>query len=122
MSANPELGPRGRWTRLRRRVLTVTTAAGLLLAGPQAAMAYAAEEQKVTIDTGGVTNLLKNNALPLVVLFIGILVVASGRKKDIGSSLTMVGISLLGLAVVGMSLSAMGVGTAIFSLFTNTGG
>jgi hypothetical protein len=109
----------------RRRALTIAAATGLLLAGPQAAMAHAATlgspAAAVTINTDGVSDLLSKNFLPLAVLFIGILIVASGRKKDISSSLTMTGITLLGLGVVGMSLSAAGVGTAMFSLFTNGG-
>lgn len=72
----------------------------------------------IGINTDGIQDLLAENALPVGILFIGILVVFGAKKKDWASSVTMVGIVLLGLGVVGLSSVGGDVGKAILDLVT----
>ena len=71
----------------------------------------------LNLNTTGVSTWVKNNILSLVVMASGITILGASRRKDMPGALTMGGIVLLGLAVVGMSTNSFGVGTAIASMF-----
>ncbi|WP_327359817.1 hypothetical protein [Streptomyces sp. NBC_01304] len=112
----------GRMRRLLRAPVAAATT-GLLLLGPQAAMAQAATvapQAAVGINSDGLENLLRDNVLNIVILAIGIVIVVLGKKRDWAGALTSGGIVLLGLAVVGLSTGTTGsdVGEALVGLVT----
>ncbi|MFC9431485.1 hypothetical protein [Streptomyces sp. NPDC056987] len=107
----------------KRRRLPVRAAAtaaltGALVLGSQAGTANAATTVAVDANTTGLNTWLQDNALNIGILVVGILIVFSSRKKDMASALTMGGISLFGLAIVGMSTGGtpMEVGTFLIGL------
>lgn len=68
------------------------------------------------LDTGGLTAWVSHNVIGLIVLVIGALILAGAARKDHKSSAVMIGIVLMGLAVVGLAANPMGVGTALSRL------
>ncbi|MFJ2819088.1 hypothetical protein [Streptomyces sp. NPDC087294] len=75
----------------------------------------------VTINTSGLSDLLLKNALPLGVSFIGTLIVIGGRRRDASGSVTMTGITLLGLGVVGMAAFSTDIGQALIGMVIRKG-
>ncbi|MFD8386147.1 hypothetical protein ACFV2X_47905 [Streptomyces sp. NPDC059679] len=60
--------------------------------------------------TGGLAKFIRQDALQVVLLFIGLVIVISARKKDMPGAVTIGGIALMGLAVMGLSGSGFNIG------------
>ncbi|MET9162068.1 hypothetical protein ABZX56_30470 [Streptomyces parvulus] len=112
-----------RLARTVRRLLTVATAAASMLLGAAglatAAPSGAITQAAVSIDSGGLEDLLSDNFIPLGILFAGAVIIFGAKAKNWSAALTQGGIVLLGLGVVGLAASATGVGDALVDLVTN---
>ncbi|MDI3390170.1 hypothetical protein QIS99_28850 [Streptomyces sp. B-S-A8] len=77
----------------------------------------------VEIDSGGLGELLRDDALNIVVLIAGLSIVLLGKKRDIAGAFTIGAIVLLGLGVVGLATgtTASDVGEAMVGLVTTEG-
>lgn len=73
-----------------------------------------------SISVGGLKNWLKDNALPLILVVIGLTLFGSARKGDHSLVLSTVGLSLVALMVIAMGLSGttgINVGRWLLHLF-----
>lgn len=68
----------------------------------------------------GITGWLQHNALTVVVLFIGLMILLKAHSQNHRGAMVTIGILLMGLAVVGLAVggNAIGIGNWLDSLFT----
>lgn len=79
----------------------------------------AAAPPTTTITTGGVSSWLKDNAVPLLVLFIGLGILGAGRKGEASKVLLVTALTFVGLGVIAVGLDAttgIGIGKWLISL------
>lgn len=71
----------------------------------------------VTVSSTGISTWLKNNALPIIILVIGLGLLGSSRKGDTSKVMLTIGLTVASLAVVAIGLdSALGLGIGKWAL------
>jgi xanthine/uracil permease len=67
-----------------------------------------AEHIMAAASTAGATDWIKKNVLGLAILVIGVIVISMAHKRDLGRALTVIAGVMLGLLVVGLSVTGKG--------------
>jgi hypothetical protein len=73
----------------------------------------------VTVSSNGISGWLKDNALPVIILIIGLGLLGASRKGDTSKVMLTIGLVVMSLAVVTIGLDAsvgLGVGKWLLSL------
>lgn len=73
----------------------------------------------VAVDTNGIGNWLRDNAVKIVLIVIGLVILMASRRGDHSRVVSTVGLSLVGLMVLGIAFSgsALDVGYWLARLF-----
>jgi hypothetical protein len=88
-----------------------------LAAAPSTPAPTPASPGTVTVSSTGISNWLKNNALPIIILVIGMGLLGSSRKGDTSKVMLTIGLTVASLAVVAIGLdSALGLGIGKWAL------
>ncbi|MFF4771094.1 hypothetical protein ACFY1V_31755 [Streptomyces sp. NPDC001255] len=86
-------------TKKTLRVFPASVVLTVMTASPAAA-------KDVTVDSGGLQQWFKENAIPIAVFVIFLVIVVAARKKDTAGAFTVVFILLMGLMVLGLSVGS----------------
>jgi hypothetical protein len=73
----------------------------------------------VTVSSDGISSWLKDNALPVIILVIGLALLGASRKGDTSKVMLTIGLTVMSLAVVAIGLDAslgMGIGKWVLGL------
>ena len=73
----------------------------------------------VAVDTSGIGNWLRDNAVKVILIVIGLVILMASRRGDHSRVVSVVGLSLIGLMVLGIAFSgsALDVGYWLAKLF-----
>ncbi|MFC9068716.1 hypothetical protein [Streptomyces harbinensis] len=93
-----------RQLRERRQLRAATSGIQLPAVAAAPASVVLAE---VTVSTLNARDWLADNAIPLGIAFIGAIIVFSARKKDHGSTMEIVGLACVGLAVFSLAFGTL---------------
>ena len=76
----------------------------------------------VAVDTSGIGNWLRDNAVKVILIVIGLVILMASRRGDHSRVVSVVGLSLIGLMVLGIAFSgsALDVGYWLAKLFIPT--
>jgi membrane-bound ClpP family serine protease len=92
---------------------------GVLDGGLRAEITQIVVAAPVAVDTSGIGNWLRDNAVKVILIVIGLVILMASRRGDHSRVVSVVGLSLIGLMVLGIAFSgsALDVGYWLAKLF-----
>ena len=95
---------------------------GVLDGGLHAEITQILVAAPVAVDTSGIGNWLRDNAVKVILIVIGLVILMASRRGDHSRVVSVVGLSLIGLMVLGIAFSgsALDVGYWLAKLFIPT--
>jgi membrane-bound ClpP family serine protease len=92
---------------------------GVLDGGLHAGITQILVAAPVAVDTSGIGNWLRDNAVKVILIVIGLVILMASRRGDHSRVVSVVGLSLIGLMVLGIAFSgsALDVGYWLAKLF-----
>ena len=92
---------------------------GVLDGGLHAEITQILAAAPVAVDTSGIGNWLRDNAVKVILIVIGLVILMASRRGDHSRVVSVVGLSLIGLMVLGIAFSgsALDVGYWLAKLF-----
>ena len=92
---------------------------GVLDGGLHAEITQRVVAAPVAVDTSGIGNWLRDNAVKVILIVIGLVILMASRRGDHSRVVSTVGLSLVGLMVLGIAFSgsALDVGYWLAKLF-----